>query len=656
VAGAIFNEDLNECEGWPWTELTLDTVCARRAFALCQNFIDCCDNAGVRDVFGVDLEVDLTHCVANQLNFCEQSALARDRYLASQDPPQVESVPEGLAAFDEQFADLGCVRDVNWLGWDPELVAGLVRGVVTEGNVCLEDRACAEADDYCWWGRQPVSHAWAFDDDADASSAFDNETDDANDADSGGDVTFFTNEDDATDDAFYFGASFLFQAVYLDVETAGSDTFDVDWEYYNGVDEEWTSLGTLFDFQTDGFTEIYLEEVPEDWGTFEVNGVGPYYWLRALVTSGAPDDDVEGNQVWLIETVKRCTQRGAEDEACRTDTGLEVPQRTCLEGLECTLTKQGETGYTCEDITRLLGGACPAEGGYSPLVETGDIVWCGGGELVCRPTEDPADLDQAWVIDDPAGTPSYVDVTGDFSDSGSGDVNPWPADEAVGDQFAIGFEHPFNQITITVDTAGVGGTLDVKYWNGSAWVGLPILSDQTNDFLIAGTGDLSWDIPEDWEPQEINGSDELYYIVFEVNSVYATTNPVLGEGHVRVTFCRNHIAEDAECPRREGVSGVDWCEAGTYCEDGDGDPDTCQPKLARGDACDIEFERSLGRGSFAMRSEHTACEDDLRCTIVEVDTDTYETQCQPAEDICLFLLEACELEELAGIGSCDNGE
>lgn len=650
VAGAIFNEDLNACEGWPWTELTLDTVCARRAFALCQNFIDCCDNAGVQSIFDVDLDIDLTHCVANELSYCEQTALARDRYLANQDPPQVEAVPEGLTAFDEHFADLGCVRDVNWLSWDPDLVAGLVRGVVTEGNICFEHRACAEADDYCWWGRQAVTHAWQLDS---SSSGYNNETEDANDADSSNDLNFFP-AGAGEDDAFYVGAEFLFQGVLLEIGTAGEGDYEVVWEYWDG--DSFVEFGSYDDesesLKLDGFHTVSFD-VPEDWETDTISSEGPYYWARARRDGETVDTDPLGNRVWLIETVKRCTQRGAQDEPCLLGTGLEVPQRTCLDGLECTDTDEGETGFTCENIDRVLGSSCPAEGGYAPRIDAGvDITWCGGGELVCRPSDDTADFDKAWVINDPEGAVNHEDVTDDFADTDTpGDVTPFPdTDTPVGDQFAIGFEQPFNHFVIAYDTVPVGGGLHYLYWNGSELVRFPVVRSSLVDGVLEVS--LPDEIPADWQAQDINGT-ELYYVVLEVTSAF-TTIPTVSQGQVRVTFCRNHLAEDAECPRRPGTLGVDWCEAGTYCEDGGDDPDTCQPKLARGDACDIEFERNLRLGWFGSRSEHTACEDDLRCTIVEVDTDTYETQCQPAEDVCLFLLPNCELEELAGVGSCDE--
>lgn len=141
---------------------------------------------------------------------------------------------------------------------------------------------------------------------------------------------------------------------------------------------------------------------------------------------------------------------------------------------------------------------------------------------------------KVYMIDDPAGTPVFVDDTTDFADASATDVLVWPATEAEGDQLAIGDDDAtFRRLRLKIGTAGVGGTMAVKYWDGAAWTAVPNLTDGTTD-LTEGTStyELTWDTPDDWEKLELNDDGvERYYIVLEVATVYAT-NPVLDQGWI----------------------------------------------------------------------------------------------------------------------------
>lgn len=141
----------------------------------------------------------------------------------------------------------------------------------------------------------------------------------------------------------------------------------------------------------------------------------------------------------------------------------------------------------------------------------------------------PAEAARCWQIDDPAGTPVYVDMTTQFNNATTADVIFWPAAEAVGDQFAIGFASPIRNINLTLSTNGVGGTVLYKYWNGTAWTAFSFFTDTTTGLTTSGA--VIFTIPTDWVPRSINGSDELYYMVIEVATVYAT-NPVGTSGFI----------------------------------------------------------------------------------------------------------------------------
>jgi hypothetical protein len=139
-------------------------------------------------------------------------------------------------------------------------------------------------------------------------------------------------------------------------------------------------------------------------------------------------------------------------------------------------------------------------------------------------TVTPQNASKAWMIDDPAGTPVYVDETVDLSDADASDVQLFPATEVSGDQFAIGFTSPFAKLAWVIGTLGVGGTVAWKYWNGTAWTTVTGLTDTTTGFT-ASPGTVTFTMPTDWKRRSLNGSAELYYLVAEITGAYGT-NPL----------------------------------------------------------------------------------------------------------------------------------
>lgn len=164
------------------------------------------------------------------------------------------------------------------------------------------------------------------------------------------------------------------------------------------------------------------------------------------------------------------------------------------------------------------------------------VVFSGTGDFFAKPnvaaTVPPSTTQlaasQVWQIDDPAGTPVFVDETVDFNDADASDVDPWPVAEAIGDQMAIGYTFPFRQVNFTVGTLGTVGTTTWKYWNGTAFVALTV-TDGTTGFTASGN--VTFDIPLDWAKTTINGSASLYFIVAEVLTLY-TINPVITQGFI----------------------------------------------------------------------------------------------------------------------------
>lgn len=134
---------------------------------------------------------------------------------------------------------------------------------------------------------------------------------------------------------------------------------------------------------------------------------------------------------------------------------------------------------------------------------------------------------QVTQIDDPAGTPAYLDLTTEFNDTTANDVL-FPASEAIGDQIAIGFWTPFSGVSIDVGTAGVGGTITNLYWNGSAWAD-PTDTDGTSH--LTTDGNITFSPPADWAALSINGGPSLYFMVIQVATVFST-NPLITSGAI----------------------------------------------------------------------------------------------------------------------------
>lgn len=138
---------------------------------------------------------------------------------------------------------------------------------------------------------------------------------------------------------------------------------------------------------------------------------------------------------------------------------------------------------------------------------------------------------QVWQVDD-SGGPSFVDETTDFNDAGTNDVDPFPATEAVDDYMAVGFTQAFGDLVINVGTAGVGGVVAWEYWNGTAWIVLSGVTDDTNDFTTSGSNSITFTVPQDWAVLVLNGSASLFYIRARVTTVYST-NPLITQGFVQ---------------------------------------------------------------------------------------------------------------------------
>lgn len=168
-------------------------------------------------------------------------------------------------------------------------------------------------------------------------------------------------------------------------------------------------------------------------------------------------------------------------------------------------------------------------------------------------TSNGANAIKAWQVDISPST--FTDETTDFNSSAAGDVQPFPAAEAIGDYFAVGHRVPFRGLNIVISTAGIGGVIAWEYWNGSAWTALSSVSDLTVGFTATASStaySVYWTVPSDWATTSLNGTT-LYYARARVTTTYST-NPVFTSG----TLSGINLVLAAEGTTVQDISDGTW--------------------------------------------------------------------------------------------------
>jgi len=118
----------------------------------------------------------------------------------------------------------------------------------------------------------------------DADVGFTDETIEANN-DEANDITLLPSSP-AVGDAYYFGEETIFSEIDLNISTAGSGTWDIVWEYYDG--SSWTTFSNITDgttdFQSSGIGTISWD-IPSDWTATEIDTTEDLYFVRARLDS-----------------------------------------------------------------------------------------------------------------------------------------------------------------------------------------------------------------------------------------------------------------------------------------------------------------------------------------------------------------------------------
>ena len=160
--GTVMDSDAAECEGWPFQELSLETLCARRAVNVCERLISCCEDTGMlssyfgnlyykanRDVVSydtidqlVDFPADEETCRTIEFWECETRGTAQirdaiDNGLATENGA-------GVIAFDEFYAEAGCNQPLGRMLWDLTLLEDLFTPNIATGGECSGDTFCAD--------------------------------------------------------------------------------------------------------------------------------------------------------------------------------------------------------------------------------------------------------------------------------------------------------------------------------------------------------------------------------------------------------------------------------------------------------------------------------------------------------------------------------
>jgi hypothetical protein len=195
---------------------------------------------------------------------------------------------------------------------------------------------------------------------ADDGGAFTNETTASNNATTN-DMTLLPATP-AVNDFYYFGKDSTFDELSLNISTAGSGTWTIAWQYFDGV--IWLNLSGVTDGTT-GFTTGGVNAVswtvPIDWETTTVNSQGPYYYVRARVTSFTSVTTApQAEQCWVYTEAATFTFDGNEfsgygadastDAAIYNNSGGEITLN--LQNVAAVPTIKNGTGATTNaDIT-----------------------------------------------------------------------------------------------------------------------------------------------------------------------------------------------------------------------------------------------------------------------------------------------------------------
>jgi hypothetical protein len=106
----------------------------------------------------------------------------------------------------------------------------------------------------------------------------------------------------ANGDGCYFGLATPWDALNLNIGTAGAGTYTIAWKYWNGA--AWSALTIKSDetnhFKTTGFKSLVFTR-PGDWAVKTIAGIANLYWIYAQATEGTMTIRPLGTQAWIYQ-------------------------------------------------------------------------------------------------------------------------------------------------------------------------------------------------------------------------------------------------------------------------------------------------------------------------------------------------------------------
>ncbi len=196
-----------------------------------------------------------------------------------------------------------------------------------------------------------------------------------------------------------------------------------------------------------------------------------------------------------------------------------------------SVTSTNNTTGVVTTYTAIADGAAAAGNEVEVVVGlgalSGDLQFFVGGVAFAIPSGHTilASYGPSWGLTQPLGilqdiTSAQADDGGVFTDetvdansAAAADVILSPAVPATNDAFYVGMAEPFDLIEFVISTAAVGGTAAWEYFDGTSFVTLTNITDDTSGFTAAaGAHQVTFDVPADWAQTTVNSIAGLYWV------------------------------------------------------------------------------------------------------------------------------------------------
>ena len=126
---------------------------------------------------------------------------------------------------------------------------------------------------------------------------------------------------------------------------------------------------------------------------------------------------------------------------------------------------------------------------------------------------------------------AFTDETAEASSNATADMTLLPATPDVDDAYYFGHTEEFSQMKLaisTVITHSAAPDIFWEYFNGTIWVALSGLVDDTNTLETAGENKISWTLPGNWATTTVNSQGPLFYVRLRVDAVGTITQTPVG--------------------------------------------------------------------------------------------------------------------------------